>query len=178
MLRCIRSGLALVFLCLALPFPAQAALFQSGGALDSEARMAGAEQKLLIVLFELEDCDYCRALRADVFPAKGLEKRLNAHFRTVAVYLDGDEAITTPSGETLPRKAWAEKLRVLGTPAFIFFDGQGQLVYRHLGSVADAAELQLLASYVQNAAYEEQPWSDYLAKNKKSRPGAKKNRHH
>jgi thioredoxin-related protein len=148
--------------CLFFTLPAQAALFQdSSPELAQETQKAAQEGQLLVVLFELEDCDLCRRLKADVFSGHETERLFSRHFRTVSVNLDHSADITTPDGKALPRQAWASRIGVLGTPALVFFDARGRLIYRHLGPVADGAELLLLGRYVRTEAFDDLPWALY-----------------
>ena len=128
--------------------------------LASEARAAAVEGKLLAVLFEQKDCDYCRALRADVL-SNDKAAAFGKNFRTVRVAFDQSDTIKPPKGESLPRPQWAEKLGVFATPAFVFFDGTGNFVYRHLGTLSSPEELILLGQFIRDEAYEQLPWTAY-----------------
>jgi thioredoxin-related protein len=127
-----------------------------------ETQAAQKEGKLLAVLFELQDCPNCRQLKAEVL-AKNPAGEIERHFRTVSVTVDQPGDITTPRGEKLPRSQWADKVGVFATPALGFFDGKGQLVYRHLGTLSTAEELILLGRYITEQAFEDAPWPDWRA---------------
>jgi thioredoxin-related protein len=126
--------------------------------LASEARAAAMEGKLLAVLFEQKDCDYCHVLRADVLSNDKAEV-FGKIFRSIRVAIDQSDTIKPPKGESLPRSQWAEKLGVFATPAFVFFDGEGNFVYRHLGTLASPEELILLGQFIRDEAYEQLPWT-------------------
>jgi thioredoxin-related protein len=168
--------LPLAFLLLFfLALPAQAALFQNvSSKLAGEAQKAQQEGKLLVVLFELEDCDICQRLKADVFSEYDTERQFGRDFRAVSVSLDQDAEITTPDGKIMSRQRWAQQIGVVGTPAFAFFDGHGKLLYRHLGPVANRQELLLLGRYVRTEAFENLPWSVYLEQQRSTLHGATK----
>ncbi|MDR2688946.1 MAG: thioredoxin fold domain-containing protein [Azoarcus sp.] len=123
-----------------------------------EIDAARQQGKLLAVLFELEDCPNCRELKAEVL-SKSAANAFEQHFHTVSLTVDQQGNITTPSGETLPRDQWAGKLGVFATPAFGFFDGKGQYIYRHLGTLSSPEELVLLGRYIVEQAFEDAPWS-------------------
>jgi thioredoxin-related protein len=158
--------------CLFFILPAQAVLFQdSSPELAQESQKAAQEGKLLVVLFELEECDLCRCLKADVFSGHETERLFSRHFRTVSVDLDQSADITTPDGKALPRQAWASRIGVLGTSALAFFDAQEHLIYRHLGPVADGTALLLLGRYVRTNAFDDLPWTLYLQDQQKPQGG-------
>jgi thioredoxin-related protein len=143
-----------------LALPAQSAPFARGADdLAVEARAAAREGKLLAVLFEQRDCDYCHALRETL--AQRAAASFEQRFRTVHVAIDRADIIETPKGDALPRPQWAEKLGVFATPAIVFFDGEGGLVYRHLGALSSPEELILLGRFIHEQAYEEAPWGAY-----------------
>ncbi|MDR1463049.1 MAG: thioredoxin fold domain-containing protein [Azoarcus sp.] len=142
--------------------PAQGEPFGRGADdLAAETRAAAEEGKLLAVLFEQQDCVYCHALRNEVL-THGEAAVFEQRFRTVKVAIDVADALKTPKGDSLPSAAqWAEKLGVSGTPAFVFFDGEGGLVYRHTGTLSSPRELILLGRFIHEQAYEEAPWAAY-----------------
>jgi thioredoxin-related protein len=157
----IRAALSSLFISLAAfaAAPLQGAPFERHtDDLARETRSAGQEGKLLAVLFELEDCPNCRELRADVL-SKARATAFERHFRTVSVTIDARKnPLTLPDGASLPRGEWALKLGIYATPALGFFDGKGQLVYRHLGTLSSAEELVLLGRYIAEEAFDEAPW--------------------
>ncbi len=155
--------LALWALLFCFTLPAQAALFENtSAALDQEAAQAQKSGKLLVVLFELENCDACLQLKRDVLSKPDAERLFGRRFRTVNVNLDRQAEVTTPSGKVLPTRVWAQQIGVIGTPALVFFDAKGQIVYRHLGPIADCPELILLGRFVANREFENQPYMAYL----------------
>lgn len=151
---------------------AQAELFPLAPAANADlAREVAAgsrEGRLLAVLFEQEDCDACRQLRSKVLSNKATEKDFAARYRSVAVNLSADAELVTPGGQSLAPKRWAERLRVVGTPAVAFFDGKGRLLYRHVGPLASGRELELLGRYVATEEYERRPFAAYLQAQKTS----------
>ncbi|MDR1646421.1 MAG: hypothetical protein LBR88_00030 [Zoogloeaceae bacterium] len=165
-----RRALRLFCLTLAFaatsPWAAEAAspLFPlAEDSLLAAAQTARVEKKMLVALLELEDCDNCRSLRARVLETPEARRDFGRDFHTVALRLDSDAALTLPDGERVSRRQWANRLDVFGAPAFIFFDSGGKTRYRHLGGIADVAELLALGRYISTAAYEEAPWGAWRA---------------
>jgi thioredoxin-related protein len=149
---------------LAVAAPARAELFSASATdLAAEATAAAREGKQLAVLFEQEDCDACRKLKKTVLSDKATERLFGRGYRTVSVNLTKDSDITLPDGKAQSPKAWAGRLRIVGTPAIAFFDKNGQLLYRHVGAPADSQEFVLLGRYVASAEYEKRPFVSYLS---------------
>ncbi|MCM8624382.1 thioredoxin fold domain-containing protein [Accumulibacter sp.] len=143
--------------------PLRAELFQPApGDLAVAVAAASRQGRVLAVLFEQEDCDNCRKLRQGVFPGPFTEKAFARRYATLAVNLSTNGELVLPDGKAASARAWAESLRVVGTPAFAFFDRRGRLLYRYTGVLKDSEELLLLGRYVAVAEYERRPFDDYV----------------
>lgn len=141
-----------------LATPALAALFS-----DTPQDLASAQQhalsqgKQLVIALELSDCPQCQQMREQVFNQPSVEAAYQEHYQTAQIRLDDPQPIRTPEGQQRTPAEWAKKLGVVGTPAFVFFDAQGQLVTRYQG-VLSAEDLIRLGQYVAQAQYEQQPF--------------------
>jgi thioredoxin-related protein len=141
---------------------AQAALFETQTSdLAAETQSAAKSGRQLAVLFELEGCPDCLRLRRSVLSAPEVERAISCHYRTVAVSLSESGDIATPSGETVDRRAWTDRLRIHGAPALAFFDQNGKLLYRHTGPISSGAEFLLIGQYVASGEAENQPFQAY-----------------
>lgn len=161
MIRQLLATLTLALSAGLVSLPLQAAPFERhADNLAQEVQAAHHEGKQLAVLFELTDCPNCHELKAEVL-SKSQAGAFEQHFRTVSVTVDQHGELTTPRGEKLPRDQWATQLGVFATPAVGFFDDQGQLVYRHLGTLHSPQELILLGRYIAEQAFDDAPWSDW-----------------
>lgn len=151
----------------------RASLFQvTATDLASETRLAAQERKQLAVLFEQEGCEACAKLKKTVFSDRNAERLFSRRYRTVSVDLASDGDITAPDGKMLSIKAWAEQLRVIGTPALVFFDKDGRPLYRHVGPVRDSGEFVLLGRYVASGESENLPFLAYTAAQQRNRRAA------
>lgn len=153
---------------------AHATLFQNASIdLARETSQAAREGKQLAVLFEQEGCDACKRLKQTVLSDRQAERRFGQRYRTVSVDLASTGDIVAPNGKTVPIRAWAERLRILGTPALAFFDQGGQLLYRHVGPLNSSGEFLLLGQYIAKGEYETRPFVSYLAAQQAKRRGDK-----
>lgn len=141
---------------------AQDRLFgQPAADLQAEVAAAAKDGKTLALLFEMEDCAPCTALKKDVFPQLAAIRDFGHDYRTLSVALDGQNPLRDASGQPVSAERLAERYRVQGTPAIAFIDRQGKLLYRHQGPIADAAALVQLGQFVRDAAYENEPLAEY-----------------
>jgi protein SCO1/2 len=101
-------------------------------------------------------------MKLHVFSDPRTEREWARQYRTVRIDLGKDTALTEPDGKASSTARLAQRLGVTGTPAFAFFDGDGGLRYRHSGLIAQAPDFVRLGQFVTQAAYDEQPFGDYL----------------
>ncbi|MBK1679016.1 thioredoxin family protein [Rhodocyclus tenuis] len=158
-------ALAVLFLGLCLSVAVHAEIFSERTEdLAQQVKLATGQGKQLAVLFEQDGCDACARLRRNVFSDKAAAKRFASTFRTVSVDLGREDGrVVTPDGSPQPLREWAARLRVPGTPALLFFDRDGHILYRHVGPLTDGEALRLLARYVVSGEFENQPFASFLA---------------
>ena len=126
--------------------------------LAHEAALAKAEDKALIVAFELPDCPYCEVMRRDIYKQAEVSRYFQERYRSVVVTLGGNTPLRTPDGRQQATDSWALSLGIHGSPAFAFFDGKGQLLTRYSGAFKTSQDFISLGQYVDTAAYEERPF--------------------
>jgi protein SCO1/2 len=144
---------------LALAGAAQAALFERPSLdLLAEARAAKAEGKQLAVFMTLPDCPGCLEMDRKVLGDARLERDFSRRYRSVRLDLAQTGRLVEPGGRVSTPAEFANRLRAFATPSFAFFDGDGQVRYRHTGTL-DAAGLARLGTYVARADYERHPFS-------------------
>lgn len=152
-------GLALALLGLSLVAgAAQAALFTRTTAdLQAEVRAAGAEGKQLAVFLTLPDCPGCLEMERSVHPVPAVEKSFARRFRSVYLDMSQTGHLIDPAGRPTTPAALAQRLRVVATPSYAFFDRNGQVLYRYTGTL-DPGGFRQLADYVAKARYEQHPF--------------------
>ena len=109
----------------------------------------------LLVLFEQKDCAACDELHGEALMRPEVAALLR-RFQVARIDMASNEAVQTPSGETLRARGWARRLGIFYTPTLVFFDAGGREVFRvdgylrpfHLASSLD---------YVASGAYLTQP---------------------
>jgi protein SCO1/2 len=142
---------------------AHAALFSSTSQnLSNELSIANTENRRLVVYFELPDCVGCRDMKLHVFPDQQTEREFNRQFRTARIDLASKVALVDTVGKPSTPKQLAQRLSITGTPAFAFFDRDGELRYRHSGLISKPSDFVRLGQFVVDAAYDDQPFGEYL----------------
>ena len=118
--------------------------------------------KPLAVFFEAADCDECRVLHQRVLtdaPTRKLLMRLN----NVQLDVMSERELVTPQGRTMSHEDYARQLDIGYTPSVVFFDEQGEEVFR-IDGFLKTFHFQSSVDYVLEKAYIEQPsFQRYIA---------------
>lgn len=132
------------------------------GDFADELNVARGEGKLgVLIMFEMEDCPFCARMKGSVLNQSEVQDWYRKHFLIFSVDVKGDAPMTDFKGQSTTEKAFALAQRARATPAFMFFDLEGQRVARYDGATRDAAEFMLLGRYVREAAYKRMPFNVY-----------------
>lgn len=127
--------------------------------LTRDLATANASGKGLLVMFETADCAFCAEMRRKVFVDPRVRDFFRRHFVAVAVRLDTPALLRDARGGVVPPAELARRHGLAGTPGFAFFDAQGNLIARHQGALASAADFIALGRYVNTGAYETQSFA-------------------
>ena len=118
--------------------------------------------KPLAVFFEAANCDECRVLHERVLtdaPTRKLLTRLN----NVQLDVMSERELVTPQGRTMSHKDYARQLDIGYTPSVVFFDEQGEEVFR-IDGFLKTFHFQSSVDYVLEKGYIEQPsFQRYIA---------------
>jgi thioredoxin-related protein len=124
-----------------------------------EARKQG--KKGVFLFFEMDDCPFCERMKTTILNQSDAQDAYRADFLVYSIDVNGDTQMTDFAGKDTTEKAFALAHRVRATPALLFFDLDGKMIARHTGPTKDKAEFLLLARYVAEGAYADQPFSKY-----------------
>ncbi len=111
--------------------------------------------KPLLVLFEQKQCSNCDELHLDIF-VRAESKRLLKQFDVVLVDMWSQQPVQTPQGKETSLSRWARELRVNYAPSLVFFNTNGEEVFR-TEAYLRAFHTQSVMDYVASRAYLEQP---------------------
>lgn len=116
---------------------------------------ARGSQKPLLVLFEQKHCRACDELHQDILQRPRSDEELS---KVDVVQLDqwADTPVTAPSGKKTTAKEWARELDVKHAPSLVFFNTEGEEVFR-TEAYLRAFHIQGAMAYVHSGAYQEQP---------------------
>jgi protein SCO1/2 len=136
----------------------EAALFSSTTAdLQAEARAAGQQKKLLAVFLTMPDCPGCLEMERSVHSDPATENAFGKRFRSVQLDIVQERPIRDANGQSTTPSQLARRLRAIATPSYVFFDANGQFLYRYTGTL-DKAAFRLLGDFVAKGDYESRPF--------------------
>lgn len=156
----------LMFLAL-LPLSAKAAdasqfFDQSLGDFKSELDDAmKAGKKGVLVMFEAEDCPFCRLMKAQVLSREDVQAYFRKNFVIVAVDVLGSVSITDFAGKSHTEKDFAKSIKLRGTPTFVFFGPGGKEMVRYVGATRDVKEFMELGRFVAEGHWQKQGFGQF-----------------
>ncbi len=126
-----------------------------------DADEAGAAGKHVMLFFHLDECPYCdRMLEESIKPAPKASY-LQQHFDAIAINVRGAREVAFNDEITVSERQLADILKVFGTPAILFLDGDNRTVARVDGYRAPERFREVL-DYVASGAYRNASLADYL----------------
>jgi len=130
--------------------------------LPALAREARDEDKDILLFFEAEDCQFCLRMRRTVLNSEDLIARAQENFIPVSIDIESTSTARNTNGESVSI-SWlvTRKYRVVGTPTLVFLDADFDVLHRHSGIVATEHEMGRLLEFVEQRAYEEEPWQAF-----------------
>jgi thioredoxin-related protein len=119
--------------------------------LQSSLKQPADNSKPLLVMFEQKKCATCDELHLDILKRQE-STALLSRFNVVVLDMWSGEMITTPSGKKMKISEWAKALDVKYAPSLVFFDNQGEEVFR-TDAYLKAFHTQSVMDYVSTGAY-------------------------
>ncbi|MEN8213378.1 MAG: thioredoxin family protein [Pseudomonadota bacterium] len=142
---------------------------------DLQEELATAKEqgkKALLIMFEMDECPFCRRMKSRVLNRDDVQDYFREHFLILTMDVEGDLEITDFQGNVTTQKEFALKqFRVRATPVFQFIDLDGKAIQkaRYTGATADANEFILLGRYVVEERYRETSFVRYKRQMKQNR---------
>ncbi len=126
-----------------------------------------AGKKGIIVYFGQKRCAYCKMLIEVNFQTPDIVKYTRQHFDVIPIDIWSPEEVTTPSGESLSEREFAQKLGTNFTPSLVFYDGDGRIALR-LRGYYPPYQFRAALEYVADGHYQREPFPVYMARGDKT----------
>ncbi|MDH5190035.1 MAG: thioredoxin fold domain-containing protein [Gammaproteobacteria bacterium] len=136
------------------PVPASGKIHQELFYLQSPYRLQSLfrlGKKPLMVMFEQKQCKDCDELHMDILKRKESIEQLE-RFDVAVLDMWSDEKIIAADGAEITMAEWAKKLNITNAPSIVFFDAEGNEVFR-TEAYLKAFHMQSAMDYVASRAY-------------------------
>ena len=105
------------------------------GDFKSELATARAEKKKgILLMFEWDDCPYCKRMRANILSQSEVQDYFRKNFLIYTIDTRGDVMMTDFKGRELREKDFSLENKAMATPVFIVYDLNGNQVMRKTGA--------------------------------------------
>lgn len=129
---------------------------------DLEEAVAAGKRGLM-VYFGQAHCAYCEAMMEVNFEDSGIVGYTREHFDVVPIDIWGDRVVITMQGEVLTEKQFAENEETTFTPTVVFYDVDGDEVFR-LRGYHPPYTFRAALEFVADRHYHRESFRDYLAR--------------
>jgi len=127
---------------------------QSLGDLSEELEIARDEGKLgVFVFFEMDECPFCHRMKQTVLNQLEVQDYFGERFHSLAIDIEGDIEIVDFSGADTTQKEFARQNRVRATPLLVFYDLQGQPVFKYVGAPSGVQEFIWMGEFIAEQIY-------------------------
>lgn len=114
-----------------------------------------SNDKYRLVMFEQKQCKECDELHLDILQRDESKQQLKK-FDVAVLDMWSDDKLTHPDGQEMAVKDWARELNIQYAPSLVYFDPQGNEVFRSDGYLR-TFHVQSIMEYVSTGAYKTQP---------------------
>lgn len=136
------------------PAKAKGKIYKSVETIKSPYDFSQAANKYRVVMFEQKQCGECDELHNDILLQPESKKQLKK-FDVAVVDMWSEEKIIRPDGKQSNIKDWARDLNIQYAPSLVYFNQQGQEVFRSDGYLR-TFHVQSVMDYVSSEAYKSQ----------------------
>ena len=136
--------------------------------IHNDAKEAGEAGKHLMLYMHLENCPYCKRMLDENFFQGANKPFIQKHFDVIDINIRGSRSVEWGSGVIYNEKELAQELKVYATPAILFINAKGQVVYRTNG-YRSPERLRNVLQYVAEGQYGKMTLANYVAQKRKVR---------
>ncbi|MCG6968110.1 MAG: thioredoxin fold domain-containing protein [Chromatiaceae bacterium] len=136
--------------------------------LDDDLKEAiAAGKKGIIVYFGQKRCAYCKMLIERNFTTPDIVKYTRENFDVIPIDIWSPESVTTPGGESLSERDYAQQLGTNFTPSLVFYDVDGHVALR-LRGYYPPYQFRAALEYVADGHYKRENFATYMARGDKT----------
>ncbi len=127
---------------------------QSLGDLSEELEIAREEGKQgVFVFFEMDECPFCHRMKETVLNQPEVQEYFSERFHSLTIDIEGDIEIVDFAGADTTEKEFARQNRVRATPLLVFFNLDGEAIFKYVGAPSGAEEFMWMGEYIATEVY-------------------------
>ncbi|MCW8928638.1 MAG: thioredoxin fold domain-containing protein [Gammaproteobacteria bacterium] len=126
---------------------------------------AAESNKHVMLFFHMNGCPYCYKMAEENIKNAPYTDFIKANFDVISLNVQGDREVVFDEETTLTEKELSEKLKIIYTPAVIFFDKNNEVVAR-VNGYRGVEQFKHVLDYVQQGAYQKLSLAQYVAQKK------------
>lgn len=129
----------------------------------SQAKICAIEEKKkgLLIFYGTPHCPYCLRMKKKVLNQPEIQTFYKANFHTLEMNILDEQPILNFSGNQTTPKEFAQSNHIRITPTLIFYDLEGERLFKQIGIIADPQEFKWLGEYILEAGYSHKSFSQY-----------------
>ena len=158
LLSAITAIFGLLYLAQAHSAPPAGYRFLAYGDAMAQAR---EQQKPVFLYFGRYGCSSCRKMHQEVFSDNQIKQRYNDHYVLAYVDTESGERLTLPNNERITEMQFASRMRILGTPTFIFLTPD-EIPLMKLAGFKTIDKMKQYDDYVAGGHYGSQTFKQYI----------------
>ncbi len=127
---------------------------QSLGDLSEELEIARDEGKQgVFVFFEMDECPFCHRMKQTVLNQPEVQEYFSEKFHSLVIDIEGDIEIVDFTGADTTQKEFARQNRVRATPLLVFYDLQGEPIFKYVGAPSGVQEFMWMGEFIVDKVY-------------------------
>ena len=127
---------------------------QSLGDLSEELEIARDDGKLgIFVFFEMDECPFCHRMKQTVLNQTDVQEYFREKFHSLVIDIEGDIEIVDFTGADTTQKEFARQNRVRATPLLVFYDLQGEPIFKYVGAPSGVQEFMWMGEFIADKVY-------------------------
>ena len=147
---------------------------QSLGDLSEELEIARDEGKQgVFVFFEMDECPFCHRMKQTVLTQLEVQEYFSEKFHSLVIDIEGDIEIDDQrvkfhslvidiegdieivdfTGADTTQKEFARQNRVRATPLLVFYDLQGDPIFKYVGAPSGVQEFMWMGEFIADKVY-------------------------
>jgi thioredoxin-related protein len=127
---------------------------QSLGDLTEELEIAREQGKQgIFVFFEMDECPFCHRMKQTVLNQPEVQEYFGERFHSLVIDIEGDIEMVDFAGADTTQKEFARQNRVRATPLLVFYDLQGETIFKYVGAPSGVQEFIWMGEFIADKIY-------------------------